>query len=76
MINLSSIGAHMIRGGASGYQTTKFALLRFTEHLMVDHGKDGLLAYAVHPGGILTELARKMPADLQPGKFRHSCQTR
>jgi len=64
MINLSSIGAHMIRSGASGYQTTKFALVRFTEHLMVDYSDQGLLAYCVHPGGILTELAAKMPENM------------
>jgi NAD(P)-dependent dehydrogenase (short-subunit alcohol dehydrogenase family) len=61
IVNLSSIGAHLIRPGASSYQTTKFALLRFTEFLMAENAEKGLLAYAVHPGGVMTELAMKMP---------------
>jgi NAD(P)-dependent dehydrogenase (short-subunit alcohol dehydrogenase family) len=71
IINLSSIGGHMISPGASGYQTTKFALMRFTEHLNVDHGKEGLLAYCIHPGGVMTELAGKMPTRLYAGTSRN-----
>jgi len=61
VVNLSSIGAHHIGHGASAYQTTKFALLRFTEFLMVDYGSQGLLAFAVHPGGIPTDLGLNLP---------------
>ncbi|KAH8808683.1 hypothetical protein F5884DRAFT_793056 [Xylogone sp. PMI_703] len=64
IVNLSSIGAHVIAYGASGYQTTKFALMRFTEHLMVEYGEQGLLAYGIHPGGIPTELANRMPEQI------------
>ncbi|RFU35062.1 hypothetical protein B7463_g1294, partial [Scytalidium lignicola] len=64
IINLTSVGAHVIAYGASGYQTSKFALLRFTEHLMVDYGQKGLLTYCVHPGGIPTELAVRMPEQI------------
>jgi NAD(P)-dependent dehydrogenase (short-subunit alcohol dehydrogenase family) len=64
IINLSSIAAHMISPGASGYQTAKFALLRLTEHLNVDYGKQGLLAYCIHPAAVMTELAAKMPKRL------------
>ena len=69
VVNLSSIGAHTIRYGASGYQTTKFALMRFTEHLMVEYGDKGLLAFGVHPGGVLTELGGKMPTAMHKGGF-------
>ncbi|KAH6645321.1 NAD-P-binding protein [Truncatella angustata] len=63
IINISSIGAQNLSRGASGYQTTKFALLRFTEFLNVDYGNEGLLAYSVHPGGIPTDLAKGMPSN-------------
>jgi NAD(P)-dependent dehydrogenase (short-subunit alcohol dehydrogenase family) len=49
VVNLSSVGAHMTRPGASAYQTTKFALLRFTEFLTVEYEKEGLLSFAIHP---------------------------
>ena len=51
----------MLSPGGSGYQVTKFALLRFTEYIMVDHGDKGILAYCVHPGGVPTEVALSMP---------------
>jgi len=62
IVNVSSLGAHAVVDGASGYQGSKFALLRLTEALMADHGMEGLLAYTVHPCGAPTELARGMPS--------------
>ncbi|KAL1986906.1 hypothetical protein VTN96DRAFT_5323 [Rasamsonia emersonii] len=64
IVNVSSIGAHYARPGASAYQTNKFALLRFTEFLSVEYGSKGLLAFAIHPGGVPTELALGMPEDM------------
>lgn len=61
IVNISSLGAHGLWGGGSGYQTTKFAILRFTEYLMVEYGEEGLLAYTVHPTSSLTELASNIP---------------
>lgn len=46
---------------ASAYQTTKFAICRFTEFLHVENAEKGLVAYALHPGGVKTELAMVMP---------------
>ena len=63
MINVSSIGALRVRKGASSYRTTKLALLRWTEFLNADFGDQGLLAYCVHPGAILTELGKGMPKE-------------
>lgn len=71
IINLSSIGALFISPGGSGYQAAKFALLRFTEHLNVDYGRQGLLAYCIHPGGVITELAVKMPKELHAGTWHN-----
>lgn len=62
IVNVSSIGALALTSGASGYQTTKTALLRFTEFVNVEYAGRGVLAYSVHPGGVLTELASKMPS--------------
>jgi NAD(P)-dependent dehydrogenase (short-subunit alcohol dehydrogenase family) len=69
IVNVSSAGAHGIRAGGSGYQTTKFALLRFTEYLMAEYGEQGLLAYAVHPCGAVTALGSAMPKDLHFRKW-------
>lgn len=61
VINLSSIGAHGLRNGASSYQTTKLAVLRFTEFLCAEYAEKGLLAYCVHPGSIMTDMGKRMP---------------
>lgn len=37
-VAISSLGAHIITPGASSYQTTKFAVVRFVEFLMADYG--------------------------------------
>jgi NAD(P)-dependent dehydrogenase (short-subunit alcohol dehydrogenase family) len=61
IIHISSIGAHGKRPGASAYQTGKFAIARFVEFIMAEYGEKGVLAYCLHPGGVMTELASKMP---------------
>jgi NAD(P)-dependent dehydrogenase (short-subunit alcohol dehydrogenase family) len=68
IVNVSSRGANTLSAGASGYQTTKFALLRFTEFLVVDYGEQDLLAFAVHPASSKTELAANVPENL------HQCE--
>ncbi|MCJ1318032.1 hypothetical protein MMC15_003359 [Xylographa vitiligo] len=61
IVNLSSVGAHGKRPGASGYQTSKLAVCRFTEFIGAEYGAEGVLAFAVHPGGVMTELSANMP---------------
>ncbi|KAF2091491.1 NAD-P-binding protein [Saccharata proteae CBS 121410] len=61
VVNLSSVGAHFLFPGASAYQSTKLALLRFTEFVAADYKDEGVCAYCIHPGGVETELALGMP---------------
>ncbi|CVK94787.1 related to oxidoreductase, short chain dehydrogenase/reductase family [Fusarium mangiferae] len=61
IINISSVGAQIIVPGASAYQTSKFALCRFTEFIDKEYYEQGLIAISIHPGGIKTELALNMP---------------
>lgn len=64
IINVASTGANSLRPGASGYQTSKFALLRFTEFTMTEDSEQGVLAYSVHPGAVSTEMTKRVPAHL------------
>lgn len=50
VLNVSSIGAHVIMPGASAYQTGKMALIRFSEFINAEYADQGLLSFAVHPG--------------------------
>ena len=51
IVNLSSIGAHFVRAGASDYQPSKLVVCRLAEFASQDYAEEGLLAYSVHPGG-------------------------
>lgn len=70
IINLSSIGAHRTRTGMSGYQPSKLAIIRFSEFINAEYGEQGVLSYAVHPGGVMTEMARAMPRELHSSGFQ------
>ncbi|KAH7054324.1 hypothetical protein B0J12DRAFT_718162 [Macrophomina phaseolina] len=65
VVNVASMGALSLRPGGSAYQTSKWALLKFTEFVMTEYAEKGVLAYAVHPGAILTQLARNLPQEAQ-----------
>lgn len=61
LILMSSIGAQLLMKGASDYQTSKHAINRLCEFVQSDHGEDGIKCFAMHPGGVATELGRNMP---------------
>lgn len=61
LILMSSIGAQLLTPGASDYQTSKHAINRLCEFINLDHGEDGIKCFAIHPGGVPTTLAKKMP---------------
>lgn len=54
IVNVSSVGAHLISPGLSSYQTSKLALLRFTEFLISEYGEKGVVAFCIHPGNIVS----------------------
>ncbi|KAJ4247419.1 hypothetical protein NW762_013094 [Fusarium torreyae] len=64
VINISSVGAHVMDIGASGYQANKFALCRLTEFLDKEYYQQGLIAIVIHPGAVKTELAVRMPPEM------------
>ena len=61
IVNIGSVGAHCTFPGASSYQISKFALMRFTEFVMTDYGAQGIVAHTVHPGGVATDMSLRMP---------------
>ncbi|GBE89714.1 Short chain dehydrogenase citE [Sparassis crispa] len=65
IMNLVSAAAHWAIKHCSAYQTSKFALMRFTELLMEDHGDQGVLAYAVHPCATPTDMNADLPEEVK-----------
>ncbi len=64
LVLLSSIGAQFVMPGASDYQTAKHAVNRLCEFVQSDHGEDGIKCFAIHPGGVATELGLNMPPNM------------
>lgn len=64
VVSLSSLGAHTLAAGGTAYNSSKLALLRFSEILNVDYGAQGLLAFCVNPGGIETDMSRALDESL------------
>lgn len=57
----SSIGAISEGHGMSSYQISKTALLRLSDFLMHKVGNQGVLAFCIHPGIVMTKLAEVIP---------------
>ncbi|KAI4220557.1 MAG: hypothetical protein L6R36_007539 [Xanthoria steineri] len=66
ILMLTSIGAFMPAPGGAAYQMSKLALLRYAEYLNLEYGAQGIVAYALHPGAIPTDIGLTMP------KFLHA----
>ncbi|KAK9862986.1 hypothetical protein WJX84_002826 [Apatococcus fuscideae] len=64
IILISSAGSLRAKPGASAYQTTKLAINRLANFIHADHASQGIRAFAVHPGGVKTDLAYGMPQDM------------
>lgn len=65
IVNMTSIGAHMLFPGMSGYNTAKLALCRLTEYIDTEYSEQGVIAFTVHPGGVKTEMGLKLPTEKQ-----------
>ncbi|KAI1457760.1 NAD(P)-binding protein [Annulohypoxylon moriforme] len=57
----TSAGAIAVVPKASAYQSTKFVVCRLAEFIAAEYQDQGLVCFALHPGGIKTELACHMP---------------
>jgi NAD(P)-dependent dehydrogenase (short-subunit alcohol dehydrogenase family) len=64
LILVSSIGAQFLMPGASDYQTSKHAINRLCEFVQSDHDDDGIKCFAMHPGGVATDIGHSMPAHM------------
>lgn len=63
IVNTASIGANNITDGSSSYGTSKLAVVRFSEFVMLEYADQGILCFSVHPGGVATDMAGYMTTD-------------
>ena len=71
IVNVSSVGAHLMIPCMSSYQTSKSALLRFTEFISAEYSDKGLVAFCIHPGNILTDMVTS-PESPVPDEVKYS----
>ncbi|KAL1863457.1 hypothetical protein Plec18167_000550 [Paecilomyces lecythidis] len=63
VVNLTSISAHLGWPGHSSYTTTKLAVIRFTERVYGEYADKGVIAIALHPGLVVTEMGEAVPEE-------------
>ncbi|KAF5694349.1 cercosporin resistance protein [Fusarium denticulatum] len=56
IINISSVGAHLVSPTLSSYQISKLALIRLTEFISVEYADKGIISYSIHPGNSPSEM--------------------
>ncbi|KAL8792032.1 MAG: hypothetical protein Q9195_005373 [Heterodermia aff. obscurata] len=64
IVNVSSVGAHVVNPGMSSYQPSKLALLRFTEFVSAEYSDKGVVTYSIHPGNVLTDLVTDLGSQI------------
>ena len=69
IINIASNGGMLIGTNASAYCVGKATLIRLTEHVHSEIAADGLAAFAVHPGTIMTEMGMAALDDPEARKW-------
>jgi NAD(P)-dependent dehydrogenase (short-subunit alcohol dehydrogenase family) len=73
IVTVSSVGAHLTGKGLSAYQPSKLAVLRLMEFVGAEYGEQGVVAYCVHPGNVVTDIVggeEGLPPFLKPGEYR------
>lgn len=61
IVNLTSIGGILLLPGMSGYNTSKLAVCRLTEFLALEYADEKLVTFAVHPGGVVSDMSINLP---------------
>ena len=76
VINVSSVGAHLVTPVVSAYQTSKLALLRLSQFIDQEYASQGLVSMCIHPGNSPTEIIgdpKELPDHLLNGRWIPHC---
>ena len=77
-VTVSSVGSQLRSPGYSAYQTSKLAVLRLTEFLDAEYGDQGIVAFSIHPGNVVTDMTRgpdgKVADELAHSRYIHGRQ--
>jgi len=63
IVNVASLGAFQVTPNMSAYGVGKAAQVRLTEHVAAERRDEGIVAFAIEPGTVFTDLAESTIAD-------------
>jgi len=66
IINVSSLGSHLIGGSGGPGITSKFTSAILTDYLGAAYSEHGIMSIALYPGAVRTDTSLKMPEYLHP----------
>ena len=72
IINVTSVGAHLVNPALSAYQVSKLGLSRFSQLVNAEYPPQEVVSLCIHPGNCLTDImgpAEELPAHLKPGMY-------
>lgn len=72
IINVTSVGAHLVNPALSAYQVSKLALLRFSQLVNTEYSPQGVVSLCIHPGNCLTNIMgppEELPDHLKPSMY-------
>jgi NAD(P)-dependent dehydrogenase (short-subunit alcohol dehydrogenase family) len=72
VVNISSVGAHLVGPTLSAYQISKLSVLRFSQFLNAEYAGKGVVSFAIHPGNIPTDMVgghEGVPDHLKQGPY-------
>ena len=72
IINVTSVGAHLVNPALSAYQVSKLALLRFSQLVNTEYSPQGVVSLCIHPGNCLTDIMgppEELPDHLKPSMY-------
>ena len=56
IINVTSVGAHLVNPALSAYQVSKIGLLRLSQLMNVEYALQGVVSFCIHPGNSPTDI--------------------
>ena len=56
LVTTASVGAFVVGPTLSAYQTSKLAVLRLTDFIAQEYAIQGVIAFNIHPGNIMTDM--------------------
>lgn len=56
LVNIASVGGHLVTPTASAYQISKLAVIRLSQFLNTEYAAKGVTAFSIHPGNCATDM--------------------